>query len=50
MLHFVSHADMLTNYSEELLESYADYIEISGRNEIRFVMKCGLTFTERIGD
>ena len=50
MLHFVSHADMLTNYSEELFESYADHIEISDRNEIRFVMKCGLTFTERIGD
>ena len=50
LLHFVSHADMLTNYSEELFESYADHIEISSRNEIRFVMKCGLTFTERIGD
>ena len=50
LLHFVSHADMLTNYSEELFESYADHIEISGRNEIRFVIKCGLTFTERIGD
>ena len=50
LLHFVSHADMLTNYSEELFESYADHIEITGRNEIRFVMKCGLTFTERIGD
>ena len=50
LLHFVSHADMLTTYSEELFESYADHIEITGRNEIRFVMKCGLTFTERIGD
>ena len=50
LLHFVFHADMLTNYSEELFESYADHIEISGRNKIRFVMKCGLTFTERIGD
>ena len=42
LVHFVSHADMLTNYSEELFESYADHIEISGRNEIKFVMKCGL--------
>lgn len=50
LLYFVSHVDMLTNYSEKLFESYADHIEISGRNEIRFVMKCGLTFTERIGD
>lgn len=50
LLYFVSHVDMLTNYSEELFESYADHIEISDRNEIRFVMKCGLTFTERIGD
>lgn len=29
LLHFVSHADMLTNYSEELFESYADHIEIN---------------------
>jgi len=50
LLHFVSHAEMLTAYSEELFESYADHIEITGRNEIKFVMKCGLTFTERIGD
>ena len=50
LLHFVSHADMLTAYSEELFESYADHIEVASRHEIRFVMKCGLTFTERIGD
>ena len=50
LLHFVSHTDMLTSYSEELFENYADHIEIMSRNEIRFVMKCGLTFTERIGD
>ena len=50
LLHFVSHADILTNYSEELFENYADHIEVLSRNEIRFVMKCGLTFTERIGD
>lgn len=50
LLHFVSHTEMLTAYSEELFESYADHIEITRRNEIKFVMKCGLTFTERIGD
>lgn len=50
LLHFVSHTDMLTTYSEELFENYADHIEVMSRNEIRFVMKCGLTFTERIGD
>ena len=46
----VSHTNMLTAYSEELFENYADHIEVLSRNEIRFVMKCGLTFTERIGD
>ena len=50
LLHFISHTEMLTTYSEELFESYADHIEITGRNEIKFVMKCGLTLTERIGD
>ena len=50
LLHFVSHTDMLTAYSEELFENYTDHIEVMSRNEIRFVMKCGLTFTERIDD
>lgn len=50
LLHFVSHTDMLTAYSEEFFENYADHIEVMSRNEIRFVMKCGLTFTERIDD
>ncbi len=50
LLHFVSHTDTLTAYCEELFESYADHIEVINRNEIKFVMKCGLTFTERIGD
>ncbi len=50
LLHFVSHTEMLTAYSEELFESYADHIEVASRHEIQFVMKCGLTFTERIGD
>ena len=50
LLHFVSHTDMLTAYSEKLFENYADHIEVMSRNKIRFVMKCGLTFTERIGD
>lgn len=50
LLHFVSHTDMFTAYSEELFENYADHIEVMSRNEIRFVMKCGLTFTERTGN
>lgn len=50
LLHFVSHTDMLTAYSEKLFENYADHNEVISRNEIKFVMKCGLTFTERIGD
>ena len=50
LLHFVSHTDMLTTYSEELFENYADHIEVMSRNEIRLVMKCAPAFTERIGD
>ena len=42
LLHFVSHADMLTAYSDELFETYADHIEVASRHKIRFVMKCGL--------
>ena len=50
LLHFVSHTDMLTSFSDELFEKYADHIEIIHRTEIKFVLKCGLSFTERIGD
>lgn len=41
---------MLAAYNEELFKHYADHIEITSRNEIKFIMKRGLTFTERIGD
>lgn len=33
LLHFVSHTDMFTAYSEELFENYADHIEVMSRNE-----------------
>lgn len=50
LLQFVAHSEMLTEYSEELFEEFADHIEVQSRNEVRFILKCGLTFTERIGD
>lgn len=50
LLQFVSHSEMLTEYSEELFEEFADHIEVQSRNEVRFILKCGLTFTERMGD
>ena len=50
LLQFVAHSEMLTEYSEELFEELADHIEVQSRNEVLFILKCGLTFTERMGD
>lgn len=48
LLHFAERHAMLTSYSEELFENFVDHIEVYSRNEIGFVMKCGLTFKEMI--
>lgn len=50
LLQFVAHSEMLTAYSEEIFEEFADRIEVQSRNEVHFILKCGLTFTERMGD
>ena len=39
---------MLKEYDENLFEIFVDHIEVYSRNEIGFVMKCGLTLKEMI--
>lgn len=48
LLHFAEQHTMLTSYSEDLFENFVDHIIVYSRNEIGFVMKCGLTFKEMI--
>ena len=48
LLHFCEHEDMLKEYDENLFEIFVDHIEVYSRNEIGFVMKCGLTLKEMI--
>lgn len=48
LLHFAERGSMLQEYSEELFERFVDHIHVYSRQEVGFVMKCGLTFKEMI--
>lgn len=48
LLHFAERGSMLQEYSEELFERFVDHIQVYFRQEVGFVMKCGLTFKEAI--
>lgn len=48
LLHFAERSSMLQEYSEELFERFVDHIHVYSRQEVGFVMKCGLTFKEMI--
>lgn len=48
LLHFAERGSMLQEYNEELFERFVDHIHVYSRQEVGFVMKCGLTFKEAI--
>lgn len=48
LIHFTEKNSMLQEFSEDLFTEYADGIIVYSRNEIGFVLKCGLTLRERI--
>ena len=48
LLHFAERGSMLEEYSEDLFERFVDHIQVYSRQEVGFVMKCGLTFKEMI--
>lgn len=50
LLHFTEKEHMLTAFDDILFARFVDHIDVYSRQKIGFVMKCGLTFQERLGD
>lgn len=50
LLRFAEQSDMLQSFDEMLFTSFVDHIQVFNRSEIGFVLKCGLTLKERIGE
>ena len=48
LIHFCERGEMQLVYSEELFTLFVDHIEVFSRQEIGFVLHCGLTLKERI--
>lgn len=48
LIHFCECGEMLQEYNEELFELFVDHIEVFDHNLIGFVLRCGLTFKEKI--
>jgi hypothetical protein len=48
LLHFAERGSMLEEYDEELFVRFVDHIHVYSRQEVGFVMRCGLTFKEMI--
>ena len=50
LLHFVERGSMMAEFDDLLFEKFVDRIRVDERNQISFVLKCGLMLRERIGD
>ena len=50
LLHFAERGSMMAEFDDMLFEKFVDRIWVDARNQISFVLKCGLTLRERIGD
>lgn len=48
LLKAVSGKEMLTEYDDELFLAHVDHITVNSRDEVVFVMKCGLELKERM--
>ena len=48
LLKFVEKAVMQTEWNEELFTQFVEKVMVYSRNEIGFVLKCGLALRERI--
>ena len=48
LIHFCERGEMLQEYREDLFELFVDHIYVYSRQEVGFVLHCGLTFKERI--
>ena len=50
LLHFAERGSMMAEFDDLLFEKFVDRIRVDSRQQISFVLKCGLTLSERIGD
>ena len=48
LIHFCERGEMSQEYNEDLFELFVDHIYVYSRQEVGFVLHCGLTFKERI--
>lgn len=48
LLHFTERGSMLAEFDDLLFEKFTDSIRVDSRQQISFVLKCGLTFTEKL--
>ena len=50
LLRFAEQSSMVSQFDELLFAKFVDHILMDSRQEISFILKCGLTLKERIGD
>ena len=50
LLRFTERGSMMTEFDDLRFEKFVDQIRVDSRQHISFVLKCGLTLSERIGD
>lgn len=48
LLKITAKSKMLTSYEDELFENYVEWIIVYSRDEIGFILKCGITLRERL--
>lgn len=48
LIHFCERGEMLTEYKEDLFDLFTDHIEVYSRQEVGFVLRCGLTLKEKL--
>lgn len=50
LLHFAERGSMLAEFDDLLFTKFVYSVRVDSRQQVSFVLKCGLTFKERIGE
>ena len=50
LLHFCQRGSMMSSFNDVLFDKFVEHIRVDNRQQVSFILKCGLTFSERIGD
>ncbi len=50
LLHFCQRGSMMSSFNDVLFDKFVDHIRVDNRQQVSFILKCGLTFSERIGN